>query len=115
MRQATEQERQAWLEEADFVAPVVEVLTASLGGDRELAVKLESALRDADVRFAYLWAYFLRFLCVTDWLTVWDDFCGWLAAERSGIAAGYAVAEVEAEDELARLAEAYSDDDEEDF
>ena len=113
MRQATEAERQQWLAQAAYVVPAVEILTANIGGDSELAVKLESSLPDAESRFALVWPYFLRFLIYQDWPGVWDDFCVWFAEERTGIELGYAIAEIEPEDELAFLVDRYTDDDDE--
>ena len=104
MRKATEAERRNWLAKAAYVAPAVEIITATRGGDADLSRRLEGALPDAPDRFADLWVFFHVFLRAQDWVAVWDDFCWWLANERAGVAVGGLVY-AELEDELEALVE----------
>lgn len=104
MRQATEQERRQWLNETDFVAQGIEVLTALFAGDRDLAKRLADSFPEASAE-AHLWPYFYSFLCERDWVTVWDDFCLWLAEMRAEVACGVEFGFLEPEDELAEWAE----------
>ena len=109
MRQVTEAERQRWLARAEFVSPAVEIVTATVTGEADLSRRLESALPDANERFAQIWPFFLKFLADTDWIAVWDDFCVWLAANKTSAMLGELV-HVDTEDELAVLVDRYTDD-----
>lgn len=102
MRQATEAERRQWLEQTDFVAQGVEVLTALFSGDRDLAKLLADSFPEASAE-AHLWPYFYSFLCERNWLTVWDEFCLWLAEMRAEVACGVEIGFLEPEDELDQL------------
>jgi len=102
MRQATEQERRQWVQQTDFVAQGIEVLTALFAGDRALAKRLADSCDEASAE-AHLWPYFYSFLAERDWVSVWDDFCLWLAQFRAEVACGVEIGFLEPEDELAEL------------
>lgn len=112
MRQLTQREREAWIEQSDFVAPAVEILTALFAGDHELAQTLAQSCDEEMPREAHLWLPFHAFLRERNWIGVWDDFCLYLAQMRADVACGGEIGYWTPEDELAQIVSQWGDQEE---